>query len=280
VDAFPDCPVLWYTDGGLLDREPLGRCIELMRDLDRGDESERVVLLLRPEPDVGFDKADPAWTEGDDPPAWKTVLARVLRIVVAHSVYEDLRRVERVNGRIAWRRNVAELLDELVPDGSEPKLVDKLNEIRAAKDRQRTGEASEPEPLPETKRALLDELIAEATGLAGKREIAVHVVSSGASASVAGGSLLNFGGFLAERLRANDFLIGYMAMVSWMSSHGGAYFDGVPLETAQARVTQIPGWIGGIAGRRRLSWRDRADVARVVGRAARIGLRGNSRPRV
>ena len=108
----------------------------------------------------------------------------------------------------------------------------------------------------------------------------MHVVSSGSAGDVAGGSLLNFGGFLAERLRANDYLVGYTAMLTWMRDRGGTYFEGEPLEAVQRKATEIPGWIGGIAGRRRLSWRDQADVARVVGRAARIGLRGNSRPRV
>jgi predicted acylesterase/phospholipase RssA len=279
VLEFPDCSVLWYTDGGLLDREPLGRCIDVVRELD-GEGSERVVLLLRPEPDVGFTQRDRAWTEDDDVPAWKTVLARVLRIVVTHSLYEDLRRVERVNSRVKWREEVADLLAGLVPDGNEQQLAELLDRIRAERYFQQSGEAPDPEPLPAGKRDLLNELIAEATGLKGKREIDVHVISSSPSAAVAGGSLLNFGGFLAERLRANDFLVGYMAMLTWMESRGGPYFDGAPLEAAQRRAADIPGWIGGIAGRRRLSWRDRADVARVVGRAARIGLRGNSRPRV
>jgi predicted acylesterase/phospholipase RssA len=280
VDAFPDCPVLWYTDGGLLDREPLGRCIDVVRDLDDSDSGTRVVLLLRPEPDAGFEARDPAWTEDDEVPAWKTVLARALRIVVTHSLYEDLRTVERVNARIAWREDVAKLLAGLLQDGSEAALIEKINEIRAERDSLRTGDAPEPAPLEATTEKLLDQLIAEATGLAGKRVIDVQVVSSRPADAVAGGSLLNFGGFLAERLRANDFLVGYMAMLTWMESRGAPYFDGAPLEAAQRRAADIPGWIGGIAGRRRLSWRDRADVARVVGRAARIGLRGNSRPRV
>ena len=69
-------------------------------------------------------------------------------------------------------------------------------------------------------------------------------------------------------------------VVKRVKSDGPSQRQWRALKRAQQKATEIPGWIGGIAGRRRLSWRDRADLARVVGRAARIGLRGNSRTRV
>jgi predicted acylesterase/phospholipase RssA len=277
VDRFPRFPELWYADGGLVDREPLGRCIDVVSVFDGDGAGERVILLLRPQRNVGFEEDDAAWTGDDEVPAWKTVLARALRIIVTHSLYEDLRRVERVNSRIRWQNQVTDLLDRLVPEGREDEIIALIDDIRAEKGTQRPDEARES---AQDKKKLLELLIAEATGLAGKRPIDVHVVSPRSAGDVVGGSLLNFGGFLAERLRANDFLVGYVAMRDWMDSCGGPPFQGEPLKEVARKATEIPGWIGGIAGRRRLSWRDRADVARVVGRAARIGLRGNSRPRV
>ena len=126
---------------------------------------------------------------------------------------------------------------------------------------------------------LFEQLLDEATGLAGKRYIDVHVISAADAADVAGGSLLNFGGFLSERLRANDFLVGYLAMVKWMRDDSPK-FAGAPLDAAETRLATIPGWIGGVAGRRSLSWRDRAHVLRIAGRAARIGLRSSESRRV
>jgi hypothetical protein len=69
-------------------------------------------------------------------------------------------------------------------------------------------------------------------------------------------------------------------MVMWMRSRGGFYFKGGPAEAAEKRMMSIPGWIGGVAGRRTLSWRDRAHVLRIAGRTARIGLRGSESRRV
>src|SRR5918999_261858 len=279
VNDFPECPVLWYADGGLLDREPLGRCIKVVRDSDSKDGSERrrMVLLLRPEPDVGFEASDHAWTEDDDTPSWRTVVARALRIVVTHSLYEDLRRVERVNSRIVWSEKVVELLEDLVRDevDTREKIGGLIREIRAQKSDLRAGEHARQEALADNLTGLLSQLLDEASGLAGKEQIAVDVVSSPSAADVAGGSLLNFGGFLAERLRANDFLVGYVAMLKWMRSRGGHYFAERPVTAAEERATRIPGWVGGVAGRRSLSWRDRAHVLRIAGRAARIGLRGS-----
>lgn len=281
VEQFPDSPVLWYADGGLLDREPLGRCLRLIRDGDGNDDCERVVLLLRPEPDVGLEADDPAWTEDDEEPSWTTSMARALRIVVTHSLFEDLRRVEHINNRIRWRQLLLDTVAAQVPDDEQTReaLADAIDTIRSQKDLASTGAPRRREPLAETAPGLFEQLLDEATGLAGKRFIDVHVVSAAAAADVAGGSLLNFGGFLAERLRANDYLVGYLAMVQWMKRYG-RQLSGQPLEAAEARATTIPGWIGGVAGRRTLSWRDRAHVLRIAGRAARIGLRGSESRRV
>jgi Patatin-like phospholipase len=279
VEDFPECPVIWYADGGLLDREPLGRCLKLVHG-DDPKKRRRVVLLLRPEPDIGLLENDPAWTEADDEPSWTTTLGRALRIVVTHSLYEDLRRVQRVNTRIQWNEDVAAELDSLI--ANKAKAMDVLgalrDRIRSEKDATSTGGPRDRDEPADNLPDLLVQVLAEASGLAGKRPIDVHVVSAAAAADVAGGSLLNFGGFLSERLRANDFLVGYLAMVTWM--RGCDAFEGAALEEAEARAATIPGWIGGVAGRRTLSWRDRAHVLRIAGRAARIGLRGSDTRRV
>jgi predicted acylesterase/phospholipase RssA len=271
VKDFPDCPVLWYADGGLLDREPLGRCLKVAHLVDGPEERahDRRVLLVRPEPEVRLKADDPAWTEDDRAPTWTTALARALRILVTHSLYEDMRRVEKVNRRIAWRQDVIAKLAPLMQDDARTKkaLRALVTDIRRQK-----GDPREDD-LEKSVAGLLGQLLDEATGLAGKHTVAVEVVSSASAADVAGGSLLNFGGFLGERLRANDFLVGYAAMVEWMRTRAATEF-GAGVAAAEDRAAKLPGWIGGVRGRRRLSWRARADVVRIAGRAARIGLRG------
>jgi hypothetical protein len=173
-----------------------------------------------------------------------------------------------------------DLLEECVGEDKADELAALIEKIRREKESRRAAPDSPAESPTGDARHLLRQLLREATGLAGKRQIQVDVVSAPSAASVAGGSLLNFGGFLAERLRANDFLVGYAAMLNWMQSRPDDFFDGAPLTAAEDRATTIPGWIGGVAGKRRLAWRDRADVARIAGRAARIALRRGPARRV
>jgi hypothetical protein len=69
------------------------------------------VLVIRPHADRSPGNEDPAWTGAGDPPRWSATLARAYRIMASHSLYEDLRQVEKANSRIAWRDRLVETLD-------------------------------------------------------------------------------------------------------------------------------------------------------------------------
>jgi hypothetical protein len=103
-------PPGFYTDGGTLVAEPVGRADEVGRRRHderqgRRDESpgqpggedgsepgdSRLVLLVHP-----FDLVRPAgpdWQDGEVPPTWLATLSRSLEIQQSHLLAEDLRRV-------------------------------------------------------------------------------------------------------------------------------------------------------------------------------------------
>jgi len=127
--------------------------------------------------------------------------------------------------------------------------------------------------------ALLAQALGTAAGLASKVPVDVEVVTAQRS-DLAGESLFQFGGFLAERLRAQDFLVGYANMLAWMEGPGGLAGAGLPAplalaagEEVRARARDIPGWVGGAGGRRRVPLAAQVRLAQIGLRAARLGLR-------
>jgi predicted acylesterase/phospholipase RssA len=291
----PDDPELWYSDGGLLDREPLGRCLRIVRDSDRQGDVSRHILVIRPEDGHAPPAEDGAWTDADDPPAWKTTLARALRIMVTHSLYEDLRRVEKTNTRIAWSDDLADLLTSLLeglaPNSKAQREVEAqldafLVAVAAQKATLRSPGAwrpARPGP-PANLRERIQRALAAASGLEDKNRVTVEVVSPGRG-ELAGGSLLQSGGFFAERLRANDFLVGYRTMLAAMEDGRAlpiteqltAELRDAACGAARRRSAAIPGWTGGVAARGRPPLRTQARVARIALRATRLGLRAGGR---
>jgi predicted acylesterase/phospholipase RssA len=276
---------LWYSDGGLVDREPLGRCIRLARG--RGwnehtkepgeakphvrDPGPRLVLLIRPHPEDGHDRRDKSWTGEADPPRWRATLARALRIVVAHSVSEDLRRVEKTNKRIGATEQLARELAGLLKDDGPTRS--QLSRVVQRIREQAGSDGGVQKPLAEDVPALLRQALFAAAGLESKERVVVEIVAARSSSDVSGAAE----GFLAERLRATDFLVGYDAMLRWMAT--GLQCHGVrsdwakeAVAAARDRAATIPGWIGEIPLRRRPPLRVSAQLLRVGLRAARAGL--------
>jgi hypothetical protein len=291
----PEDPELWYSDGGLLDREPLGRCLGIVRDSDRQGDVVRYVLVVRPEDGHAPPADDGAWTDADDPPAWKTALSRALRIVATHSLYEDLRRVEKTNTRIAWNEDLTDILTALVEglapnhdaqreaEGELDAFLDRVARQKAALGPPDPWRPTPPEP-PATLRERIQRALAAASGLENKNRVTVEVVSP-RRGELAGGSLLQSGGFLAERLRANDFLVGYQTMLAAMEDGRAlpvteqltAGLRDAACGGARRQSAAIPGWIGGVAARGRPPLRTQARAARIALRATRLGLRPGGR---
>jgi predicted acylesterase/phospholipase RssA len=238
---------LWYTDGGTIDNEPLGRTLDLANDVDREDPGgSRVHLLVHPHPTAP--PADDSWGEPNRQPEWTRTLARAQMIQRTQSLYEDLRHLEKTNSRIEWTNRVAKAIASLIADSKDAKatLGKVLGEVRGEKEglKRAQPDAAEAPPKPATDPGDLEDLVRrlleEATGLAGKEPVRVEIVSPLILAEargvpietvLAGEFLGHFGGFLDEPLRVSDFALGYRSMLKWME---GLHELGVSAELADA----------------------------------------------
>lgn len=256
VEGFPPSRFLWYTDGGTIDNEPLGRALGLTNELDSAPDdplgdAARLHLMISPDParpTVGND----AWSTPAPSPTWPTTGLRTLKLLRVQRLYDDLREVEKTNSRIAWTRQVEDTLVSILsgerPDAERAlaEVAERIAEQKAAltaPDDVRVPTREPDSPLAKAIRSALD----AATGLSRKREVAVSVVSPLVLPEVADGSttarellagefLGHFGGFLGQPLRENDFALGYRCMLCWLDQRNGLERHGLDPELARQAV--------------------------------------------
>lgn len=290
VENFPDSGTLWYTDGGLLQSQPLGRVIALAEAAarDEGDDSARVHLLIDPRSEDP--EGSHEWSEPDYDPSWQVGLARALAILPSQVLYEDLRRIEKDNSRLGWADQLVEALVPHLGDGAGDALRKVIEEIDSAR-----GELRSDEPEVEDSRyrdhddenaQLLRRAIDEISGLAGEREVAVDVISplvmadeepGGSVTSLLAGELIgDFGGFLSKELRASDFGLGYESVVKWLPDalrRAGIDDDAADRTVAavkEGRLYDLEEVHRGSAELGDLPWRARLELARQGLQTARV----------
>jgi hypothetical protein len=185
----PDDGMLWYTDGGLVQSEPIGRVVAAAREHGEDAQAAHVNLAI----DARSEAPDDAsrWGDADGGGGWIEGLSRALAIFPAQALYDDMRRVQRDNDRI----------------GEVDRLVDSLREDLGDERAERVGEQ-----------------IADLAGVAGKRVVDVDLISplvmaeetgEDVSELLAGEHMGDFSGFLEEELRRSDFSLGYECGIAW-----------------------------------------------------------------
>ncbi len=259
VDNLPPDPdrSLWYTDGGTLDNEPLGRTLDLTNraDTDADAGCQRLHLLIHPHPTAAV--RDLEWADPAEPPTFVQTAVRALNLQRTQSLYADLKQVEKTNTHLRWVSGLCDALGpalDRLPDAEREPVVTALTDAVAAmrKDQrdlrhQRGGRGRRrPASRPSGPASqLLGDALALAAGVAGKHPARVDVLSplllkDSATHSVeqmlSGEVLFHFGGFLDENLRRNDFDLGYSTTLAWLAS--GALTDaGLPRDLA-AQATE------------------------------------------
>lgn len=261
LEGFPADGLFWYSDGGAVDNEPIGRTIDLAAEVRKevGKDDPRLFLLIHPDPAA----PSPGYTmwSGDAPlPPWLRAAARAFSISRTQSIYEDLKRLEKVNSRLQWSNTVAGAIAAAV-DGAAlavglsdeqakqlqahlaSKTTQALDDIRAKRRSVEDVAHRAPRdvhPAPKEFPALLATLMQAATGLEDKHTITVEVVSPTIDPEVAeppakqlaGAFLFHFGGFFDVRFRQNDFALGYRNMQYWLVNCLAYYLPDVDLTTA------------------------------------------------
>ena len=309
ITNVPADGLLWYTDGGTIDNEPVGRTLELVHRVDRGTEpwaarredEERMMLLVHPHPTAPAGRS--AWA-GPRQPGWVQTLLRALKLQTSQSLFADLREVSRTNSRLRWSNELCEAvshqLSSLTPDQAaewSQALGELLERIDADKRRIRAQAGRKPgvtvERHEDSPAVLFNELVEVVTGLGGKSVVSVEEITPEIlldDAQVPGGKpvtvedllsgefLAHFGGFLHEPLRRSDFDLGYRSTLQWMeqglagTGTSGLSPDHVAMALEAATDRYRPGPLVARPGPPDLPWRARLAVARVLGRVARVAV--------
>jgi predicted acylesterase/phospholipase RssA len=257
---FPETGFLWYTDGGTIDNQPLGRALDLSNQVDAEKEGPpppeppvRLHLLITPDPEQPASPKPDEWSDPATQPPFIAASSRAAKLLRAQPLYQDLNAMEKTNSRVAWMGQVADVLAELLEHPGEDRER-ALEELRASLERQKgelygDGAVRRPE---RTERTPLGTLVAEvlgaASGLGHKSVVEADVISPRIRPDVASGKVavkdllageqvFAFGGFLDERYRTNDFAIGYEDMLAWMADpQRGLAARGVDATAAAAGI--------------------------------------------
>jgi len=281
---------LWYTDGGLVQHEPMGGLLAAARLVDDGDDrSHRLALMIHPRSKEPTDAEE--WSERDHEPSWAAGLSRGLAVVSEQPLYDDLRKVNRDNSRLGWAQALREALEPHLGDGAREPLAELLRDIADQRQARRAGSDSELDDLPAADAATIDLLsraIHDMGGLGGKRRQAVDLISplliagrtdENVSKLLAGELMGDFGGFLHRDLRESDFALGYESTLCWAGE--GLERCGLPEQTVAVAVEAIRharpvAWEDvrqGASTSRDLPWRARVRLAHVLLRMVRALLR-------
>jgi predicted acylesterase/phospholipase RssA len=255
IDNLPEGPdhSFWFTDGGTLDNEPLGRTLDLANEADAdGAPSQRLHLLIHPHPAAAIH--DQSWARPAVQPTFAQTAVRGLALQRTQSIYDDLKRVEKTNTHIAWVNRLAEqlgaVLDQLPAEareavaaalaGAVTTMTQDADDIRGQRSQGEPGGRPDPGPPPArvtSPAELLSQALHTASGLAGKQPARVDVISPlllpessthNIDQLLSGEVLFHFGGFLDESMRRNDFDLGYSSTLQWLDRDSGLEKAGLP----------------------------------------------------
>jgi predicted acylesterase/phospholipase RssA len=269
---------LWYTDGGLLDNQPLGRCLDCVAEMDRDEGSSRLVVLIHAGATPPPEAADPAGTERVQP-RWTETLARSLDVVATHNAGTDLEHLEKTNNRLRWIADasvaIAGLLadDEVAARGQLDAVLDRVRREQ----RPRAPTAGPPTDAPLA--AVVETTLRTAAGLDHMRIVDVAVIGRPRPDPRAG-HRTHVAALLDPRRRRQEFAAGYERMLTWMSARDGLRAAGLPADLVDGACRAVGRHWRDAAGATPVprGWRAplltaRVRLVRLFLRALHVGLR-------
>jgi predicted acylesterase/phospholipase RssA len=226
IDVLPDDMRLWYTDGGLVESEPVGRIVRAARRRAGADPSTRLHVVV--DPRSSGPSGDTEWADSSSERSWLDGVRRSLSILPTQALHDDIRAIASTNRRL-------EALDE---------AVDRLV----------------PQPDDAERRTTVRDELARVADLEGKEHVDVQMITplllardsdDGVSDLLAGDFVGAFGGFLDRRLRRNDYVLGWASTRAWtdgaLERYGvdgddrsavlAALDDAIPADWEDARLT-------------------------------------------
>ncbi len=289
IEDLPDDARLWYTDGGLVASQPIGRTFAAGRRLHGAEpRAQHLNLLIDPRSEVSAGQEP--WSDPDSKLSWQTGTSRALAILSQQDLFEDLRRIEKDNSRLGWIGDLAESLAPALGKGADGKLREFIQRVREEREDMRSDEPEVDDSTTDIADMDASELLRcallETAGLQGKQALSLDVISplilagdDDPKSLLAGEFMGDFGGFLSEELRASDFTLGYDAATAWLERGlpecelADSAADGA---LAAVREAAPPGEAGkrGDAEAGDLSIADRMQIVRLAAHTARVAGSG------
>jgi len=289
IEDFPDDARLWYTDGGLVASQPIGRTFAAGRLLHGAEpDAQHLNILIDPRSEVSA--GEEPWADPEAKLSWQTGTSRALAILSQQDLFEDLRRIEKDNSRLGWIDDLVEALSPSLRKGAGAKLREFIEGVREERGEMRSDEPelddSEKELAEMNAAELLRCAVLETAGLQGKHALRLDVISpliladDGDPKSLLAGEFMgDFGGFLSEELRSSDFNLGYKAAAAWLER--GLPECDLPDGAAESALAAVraaapPGEAGerGEAEAGDLSIADRLQIVRLAAHTARVAGSG------
>ena len=289
IEDFPDDGRLWYTDGGLVASQPIGRTFAAGRSLHGAEhDAQHLSLLIDPRSEVS--SGDEPWSNPESKLSWQTGTSRALAILSQQDLFEDLRRIEKDNSRLGWIDDLAESLSPALKKDGEAKLREFIEGVRDERSELRSDEPGHDDDEKSLSdmdaRDLLRCALLETAGLQGKQALSLDVISpliladdDDPKSLLAGEFMGDFGGFLSEELRSSDFNLGYEAATVWLES--GLPECELPDSAVSGAIAYVrdhapPGEAGkrGEAEAGDLSIGDRMQIVRLAAHTARVAGSG------
>jgi predicted acylesterase/phospholipase RssA len=289
ISNLPRSGWLWYTDGGLVQSEPVGRTLSAAHRMEGPAEAQWLNLMIDPRSEEPTDAEK--WSDRDYEATWAGGLSRALAVLPEQALYEDLRKLQRDNRRLEWLGDLEQAVDGHLDERAADGLRRLIDAIDGERDELRAGGAWHSAPGRDASAGeLLRGSVERISGLVRKDPVAVDVISPLLLADrddvhsvgdlLAGEMMGDFGGFLQADLRRSDFALGYESVLAW-APDGLAACDLPPAAVdgavAAARESTPEPWEKvrhGEASGRDLPWRARLRLARFLLRGVRALLRG------
>ncbi len=127
ITNLPRSGWLWYSDGGLVQSEPLGRTVAAARRVEGTEDAHRLTMLIDPRGEEPTDAEE--WSDRDYDATWAGGMSRALEVLPEQSLYEDLRKLQRDNRRVEWMGDLLDALDGRVDEQAAGALREVLGRI-------------------------------------------------------------------------------------------------------------------------------------------------------
>lgn len=198
VENLSDDATAWFTDGGLVETEPIGRIVRAARRNSGDAPGRRVHLIV--DPRSSGPSGDPSWADAETDKSWLEGLRRAISVVPTQALHDDVRAIVDVNHRLGALDDLVDWLTERTPDVDSEDLRRRLASFGGLDDKEHVD-------------------LVMITPL---RYLEAQDADDGVTDILAGDFIGAFGGFLDRQIRHSDFALGWKSTRAWVDAGLGA----------------------------------------------------------